>query len=104
MYLADNNIDRYRARLFQRVTLSFRVLTLNYFDTFCRVKKLTIVRTLLAIASIQNVHLKQLYVNNAFIYEDLRSCLVQSRGRIFIKGRGGEGKGGKRFRLYICLV
>jgi hypothetical protein len=70
---SDGSLDRYKARL---VALgNNQEYAVNYEETFAPVAKMTIVRTILALAASSDWPLHQMDVKNAFLHGNLKECI-----------------------------
>ena len=66
---ADGSIDKYKARL---VIKGYRQKeSLDYFDTYSPVTRITSIRMILAIAALKNLEVHQMDVKTAFLNGDL---------------------------------
>lgn len=81
----DGTVHKYKARLV--ILGCHQKQGVDFFETFAPVAKLTTVRTILDVASIQNWHTHQMDVSNAILYGDLPEIVYMKLS----KGYSGLG-------------
>lgn len=91
----DGTIDKHKARLV--ILGCHQNPGVDYFETFAPVAKLTTVRTILAVAAIQNWFTHQMDVSNAFLHGDLTET-------VYMKMPASYTNIGSRISLNMELV
>lgn len=72
----DDTIERFKARL---VSKGYNYIKgLDYFETYSLVAKLTILRIVVALVSINSCHLHQLDIKNAFLHGELQEDMYMT--------------------------
>ena len=86
---ADGSVDKYKARL---VAKGYRQKEgLDYFDTYSPVSRITSIRTLIAIASLNNMEIHQMDVKTAFLNGELDEEIYMEQPEGFVV-QGQENK------------
>lgn len=93
--MPDGTIDKYKSRLV--ILGNKQKYGVDYAETFAPVAKLTTVRTLLAVAAMQDWHTCQMDVSNAFLHGELSDT-------IYMKMPPGYTHLGCRITQYSALV
>ena len=86
---ADGSVDKYKARL---VAKGYRQKEgLDYFDTYSPVSRITSTRTLIAIASLNNMEIHQMDVKTTFLNGELDEEIYMEQPEGFVV-QGQENK------------
>ena len=86
---ADGSVDKYKAKL---VAKGYRQKEgLDYFDTYSPVSRITSIRTLIAIASLNNMEIHQMDVKTAFLNGELDEEIYMEQPEGFVV-QGQENK------------